>query len=389
MIVYVILIALILMIGLKVAPAGEFHEDILSLKVSKGIQGFCAIAIVGHHFSQNLIYSNNDAGAMKIFFNIGYLLVSVFFFFSGYGLFKSYKNKPDYMKGFLKNRLPIVLVPLYVANTIFAIVVFLTGTKYYTDGNPLCYGANLLLFKITTLLGITLMNSNAWFMITISLFYIAFYFIFRNFKDENRAIRNMGIFTFAYAVIAMGLYSFVLVSQLTMCFWFTGEWWYNSSFIFFIGMIFAKNEDKIMKTFKEKYGLLLVAFAIGTIVMFAASVFVTSNPALTAYNPVLIGRAAAFLCYVVQTISEIMFIGLIILVTMKIKFSNPILNFLGKNALEIYLIHRLFLGIFRSESVNIKSSVAFCGLVYLCTIISAVILHYVDENIVGIFKKVK
>ncbi len=387
MAVYLILFAFILLLGLKIAPNGEYHEDFVSLKISKGIQGFCAILIIAHHFAQGIIQKNQDAGAMSIFNNAGYLLVAVFFFFSGYGLYKSFKNKPGYMNGFLKKRLPVVLVPLYVINTIFTVIVFLTGNKYYGDMNPLSFGINTLLFKITTLLGITLMNSNAWFMVTITLFYIAFYFIFRNAKDESKAIRNMGIFTVLYAVFSICLYSLIMVNKLNMCFWFTMEWWYNSSFIIFIGLIFAKNEEKIINYAQKHYAVLLIVSLLGTAGMYFASVFVTSNPAITAYNPLPIGRACAFLCYVVQTISETAFIALILLITMKVQFNNVILNFLGKIALEIYLIHRLYLGIFRSEGLNIQSNITYCALVYLCTIVSAFILHYMNNAIIKAIKK--
>ena len=70
-------------------------------------------------------------GALTLFGLIGFLFVGVFFFFSGYGLFKSYKTKPGYLDGFLRKRLPVVLVPLYVINTIFTIIVLVSkGTVY-------------------------------------------------------------------------------------------------------------------------------------------------------------------------------------------------------------------------------------------------------------------
>ena len=165
------------------------------------------------------------------------------------------------------------------------------------------------------------------------------------------------------------------------------EWWYNSSFIIFIGLIFAKNEEKIIDYAKKHYAVLLILSLLGTVGMYFASVFVTSNPAIGAYNPLPIGRVCAFLCYVVQTISEMAFVALILLITMKIQFNNAVLNFLGKIALEIYLIHRLYIGIFRSEGLNIQSNITYCALVYLCTIVSAVILHNINSAIVKTIKK--
>ena len=158
MAVYLLIFAVILFWGAKAAKRGEFNEDFLSLKVSKGIQGFFAICIITHHFSQQYIYVGEGTGALTLFGLIGFLFVGVFFFFSGYGLFKSYKTKPGYLDGFLRKRLPVVLVPLYVINTIFTIIVLVSKGTVYNDMNPLLIGMDNILFRITTFLGITLMN---------------------------------------------------------------------------------------------------------------------------------------------------------------------------------------------------------------------------------------
>lgn len=141
MTIYLLIFAFILFLGVKIAPKGNFNEDFLSLKVSKGIQGFWAVCIIAHHFVQPFVYSGQGAGALSIFALIGFLFVGVFFFFSGYGLFKSYKNKPNYLNGFLRKRIPVVLVPLYVVNTILTAIVLhqvdgmivkaIQGKKYY------------------------------------------------------------------------------------------------------------------------------------------------------------------------------------------------------------------------------------------------------------------
>lgn len=138
--IYLLFLLVILLIGVKKAPKGEFHEDFLSLKISKGIQGVCAICIVAHHFIQPYFYNGDKTGALGSFALIGFLFVGIFFFFSGYGLFKSYKTKPDYLKGFLRKRLPVVLVPLYIVNTILTIITIVTQGEMYNDMNPLVMG---------------------------------------------------------------------------------------------------------------------------------------------------------------------------------------------------------------------------------------------------------
>ena len=63
MTIYLLIFAFILFLGVKIAPKGNFNEDFLSLKVSKGIQGFWAVCIIAHHFVQPFVYSGQGAGA--------------------------------------------------------------------------------------------------------------------------------------------------------------------------------------------------------------------------------------------------------------------------------------------------------------------------------------
>lgn len=377
MIIYLILLAIIIFAGAKLAPTNEFHNDFLSLKTCKGIQGICAISIVLHHLTQNIAYSQGDPGVMQPFVNLGYMMVSVFFFCSGYGLYTSYKNKKDYMKGFLKKRLPTVLVPLYLVNTLCTIIVLLSGTTYYTDLNPLAMGMDSLIFKITTFLGITLMYSDAWFVICIAIFYTAFYVFFKNNKDENKAIRNLGIFVILYAVLGMCL-------PPVGIFWVEGEWWYNSSFIFFIGILAAKNEKRIIAFAKEKYKVLLPLCLIGAVGIWYGAIALDATGG--AYGHGISGALGALLCYLCKTPGEILFVSFVFLAAMKLKVNNIFSNFLGKISYEIYLTHGIFLGIFRSQAIHIQNDIVFFALVIVSAIISSIILKKVDSKLVNIIK---
>lgn len=57
----------------------------------------------------------------------------------------------------------------------------------YDDMNPLVTEMDTIFFRITTFLSITLMNFNAWYVITIAIFYIVFYLAFKYSKNEDKA----------------------------------------------------------------------------------------------------------------------------------------------------------------------------------------------------------
>lgn len=67
---------------------------------------------------------------------------------------------------------------------------------------------------------------------------------------------------------------------------------------------------------------------------------------------------------------------------MKVRLNNEILDFLGKIALEIYLVHRFFLVALNSQYITIQNIVLYLAAVYVCTIITAIVLHQIDGMIV-------
>jgi len=371
--IYLLILAFILFLGVKIAPKGNFNEDFLSLKVSKGIQGFCAICIIAHHFVQPFVYSGQGAGALSIFAMIGFVFVGVFFFFSGYGLFKSYKTKPNYLKCFLRKRMPVVLVPLYVVNTILTVIVLITGGAMYNDMNPLVMGMDTIFFRITTFLGITLMNSNAWYMITIAIFYIVFFFAFKYSKNEDKAFKIMGIFSIIYLILGIAAGHGI--------FWLQGEWWYNSSILLFIGMYVAKNEEKVISFIKRRYTALLIITGIGTIVLTGVAIVATMQ--ISYYRPGLSGKACSVVCLLCESCATLAFVSFILILTMKVRINNKILDFLGKIALEIYLVHRFFLVALNSQYITIQNIILYLAAVYAGTIITAIVLNKIDKVIIG------
>ena len=107
--VFYSILAVILLIGVKPANRGKWREESLSLHSSKGLLGFCAVGIMLHHMSQTIYFANEDPGILLFMVDIGVCFVGMFFFFSGYGLYSSLRDKPDYLKVFLRGRLRIYI----------------------------------------------------------------------------------------------------------------------------------------------------------------------------------------------------------------------------------------------------------------------------------------
>lgn len=350
----------VLLYRAKIAKKGQWHDDALSLEVSKGLQGFCAAAIILHHASQALFNQKKDIGILMGFTNIGVLFVGVFFFFSGYGLLKSLHIKEDYLKTFFRKRFPTILVPFYVCNIIFVAAAIAVGYKVSA--------IQLLAF----LSGFILLNTTMWYVVEIAIFYAAFYIIFRFIKKEALALSVMGIFIIAFIVLSVfmdhGIY------------WLQGEWWFNASFLFFIGMIFAEFEENLVGFAKKRYSIILSVALAATVIFIYLALYMLNK--FSYYGTPFYVR---FQILAYQLTMIIFFVISLLLITIKLQFKNFLLKFLGKIALELYLIHYLFL----ISLKGMKSDFLYIILVYVFAILLASVLHKLDQKIISLFRKKK
>lgn len=367
---YIVLIALalLLLVGIKPSKLREWQEEPLSLDRSKAIQGFAAVAIIVHHLSQELA---QEAGAIGFFEGLGVLFVGIFFFFSGYGLYTSLKTKENYLKGFLRKRLVTILVPFYMCILVFVVAACICGMKF----TPLQL--------LAVLSGWSLINMHMWYIVEIAVLYLAFFLIYRLIKNRTAATVVMGIF-----VLAMMAGSLMLCHGADMSSrgWFQGEWWYNSSFLFVVGIIFSKHSDGIRKIARKGYYFLLVVFAALTAVLGLQTAYTLRKYSYWSEIP---GQDPKYLdkvrCLSVQLPWIFVFVCFLLLVMMKVRFGNPVLKFLGSISLELYLIHNLFLAGLRSGDIfKVTSPGMYCFLTILMAVGLATVISGFDKHLIAL-----
>ena len=88
-----------------------------------------------------------------------------------------------------------------------------------------------------------------------------------------------------------------------------------------------------------------------------------------------------FMCLWPQILVMLVFVIGVLLIMLKLHFSNPVLNFLGKISLELYLIHGLFIDLFHSEFFNIQKDEFYVGAVVLASIVSAFLIWLLVSKI--------
>ena len=231
-VVYALSIIVILWGGRFAGFGDRFHEDFLSKDSTKSLCGLASLFIIFHHIAQEGPFCSLTK-ELDFFYDIGYLLVSVFFFCSGYGLTLN-ASSGDYVKSFGKKRMPVVLVPFFVNNLLFA------ANYLYTGKAPL----PRILFGIP---GLIQLNPYGWFPFVFLLFYLVFWFAQTKLAtDKARLWLYFGTSLFVIAAFSVmghfawwagepgwwlkpGAFANAKWWMQQRTFWFNWECWHNSS----------------------------------------------------------------------------------------------------------------------------------------------------------------
>ena len=108
----IILLVLLLIASLWGMKISSFHKDYMSLDATSAIKGIFAVLILFSHMRQYMDLSDTffNNSYIRILNYLGQMMVTMYLFYSGYGLMESFKKKPDYKKNFLHNRVLKILI---------------------------------------------------------------------------------------------------------------------------------------------------------------------------------------------------------------------------------------------------------------------------------------
>ena len=319
------------------------NKEYLNVKSTSGLRGFLALGIIFHHISP-LVKTGEE---FSNFSYMGTYIVSIFFFLSAYGLYVQNESRENYLDNFLVKRLSKIIVPFFIISLIYMFYRFVNGQLI-----DLNFFINL--FKQ----GSTIIY-NGWFVDIIILMYIFFYLSFKFFQNKFLSIVFNTIFIICYICLAIKLgYNF---------------WWYNSVLAFAIGLIWAKNQNKIDR-FLEKYYFIVIVLV--TVLLFVSHRY----DILLKYLHIEDSYSYALAANLDNIIFTIYFI---IVFLKKINFSNVYLTLIGRISFELYMIHGLVISmlakIFVSSRVN---DVLFTLFVLIISLILAWIVNKIDKRII-------
>ena len=325
---------IILIIGTKYNKS--FNKEYLNKKNTTIVNGLFIIIVFFSHFRQYItVNTSTDIYFYKVIDWIGQLMVTTFFFFSGYGIYESIKNKKDYIKNFFKKR----FVPTYT-NWLIALLLFLI--------------LNIILKKELTLSKIILsivgwdsMGNSNWFMFDTFIIYIFIIISFKIYKNRKSQI------------IGVTLMTSILVGIL---YFYKDPYWYNTVLCFPLGMWYSYHKDRIDSyVFNNKrYYILLLSTAFVSIFL----IYIYMNI-----------RSSSFI-YIVAAFTFVLFITFLM---MKLNFNSKIFTWIGTNLFWVYILQRLPMIALQSRISNM----------YIYIILCMIITFILIEIITSIKKRIK
>lgn len=361
------LLLLLLLFGVRVYGRGRWNEEWLSLGQTKLLQGFMAVLIMFHHMAQKTCAPWHEqrfiVHGLDLFVPIGYFFVGVFLFFSGFGLYKSVRTKPDYLKGFPRRRILPIVAAFYVSEWLFLAVRALMGERM--DWKQVVWYAT----------GAQLANSNAWYVIALPFFYLFFYAAFRLCKRDGWALTLTTVLILGY--ITLG--TFIDHND----WWMRGEWWYNTAHFFPLGLLAARFEQPLTRAAKKHWCLWVALAVVGTFVFFQLSELATNVLSYYGENwhaPDKVLRRWG--CLGTQMLASTSFVCAVLLLGMKVRIGNGVLKWLGGMTMELYLIHGLFVELFGYDFLEVRPSLVYIRNVPLyvlaviaCTVPAAILFR--------------
>lgn len=342
MIFILIFLIAVLFYGIKVTPQGEFHTDYSAPKQTATINAIFTLLIFFSHASQYVKLSGAlDTPYLSFRKYVGQLVVASFLFFSGFGMMESIKRKgTDYVKSIPKKRLFKVWYHFAIAVVLFVIVGLIFGNRFSIS--------NVLL----AFTGYKAVGNSNWYMFVTFCMYIIIFVSFIIAKNK----RLLGLFLMFGLTIAFVVFEKNIGLE---------ERFYNTIFCFPMGMAFSfikPHFDKIVMKNDIVYYLL-------TAVVFGAYYICEQH------------RRDGI---IIHNIYAILAVILIMMITMKVKIGNNILDFFGSHIFSFFILQRIpMIILYKTGMAQHKYSfmiIAFVSSIVLATVFDS-LMNKLDKKL--------
>lgn len=333
MIIFLIILAGICIYGIRFHAKSGF-DDYMSPQKTGAIKGIFVFIVFLSHLRQYIKLSSafydqifNDC---MVFF--GQLMVVVFLFYSGYGVYLGICNKEGYVKTIPTKRVLKVWLHFDIALILF----YITGLCLGKD-----YSVKQLLLSFV---GVRSVENSVWFIFTIIILYLLTYIVF--------------LFAKKHMLVGTAVLTVVTFAALLVLRELKGKeyWWYDTMMCYPLGMWYAIAKSKIDKHLLPSFKKWLLCTAL------VGAVFVTMRYFLYQLHntrKIFIPMALVFAI-------------LVVLLSMRLSVNNAVLRWFGKHVFGIYILQRIPMIIFSHFGLNeypiVFSFLSLIGTLFLAEI---------------------
>lgn len=314
MIVFIAIFLVVCLYGVKVKPADgqPYMTDYMSVEKTAAIKGIFILIVFFSHFNSYVEYTLPiDQLYLKYFKLIGQCMVTLFMFYSGYGVMESIRKKNmPYVRKMPVTRVLGTLFRFDIAILLFALMNLILSHSFT--------GKQLLLSLVAW---DSIGNSN-WYIFAILITYIVTYLAFMIFRDKGKYYP-------AVAAVTIGLLAYIFVLAH---FKLKQGWWYDTILLYACGMWYSLLRGKIEKLINKNLAVYGVVF----LLTLAGALYFMKN------------RGKSF---VHTELCMVLFAAAVVLFTMRVSLNNAVLRWCGKNLFGLYILQRIPMVVFREIGV--------------------------------------
>ncbi len=305
---------LILLAVLAVALYGAkwtgkgIRPDYLSIQSTRAVKGIFVMLVFLRHYKTCVSLTDAlDRPFIKVNNWLGQLIVALFLFYSGYGVYASYQKKgKDYVRTMPRKRVLTTLVHFDLAVLLYLLADWLLGYSYSWKQ------------VLAALLAWNTVGNSNWFIWAILALYLASWLALRLLPAGLWQPLAVTAFSAVYAVLFFRAYP-------------ESHWWYDTILCYAAGMWYSLYQPRIEALVSREGSwwaaeVLLLVLG-GTLFRFRGNM-------------------------AVYEVLAVVFSLFGVLLTMKVSFGNRVLQWLGGMVFPIYILQRLPMMVLSHFGVN-------------------------------------
>ena len=304
MVFALLLLLLLILYGIKISGPGKFNEDYLKKEVTTSINGIFVILIVFSHYKQYADFGGvYDAPYLALREHLNQMVVASFLFYSGYGMMEAIKRKGEAYVDKLPSKFWQLLFRFDIAVILFLILDKILGIEYPPTQIALA-------FTSWTSVG----NSN-WYITAILMIYVCMFLAFKvSFRITPAHAKKTGILITIILIIGC-VFMQIRMGRPGYC--------YNTMILASLGMLWSEYKSALEKVIMKNEFTYLLALAV-TVAVYAVSFPHRKEYGIEGY-----------------TVWAVAFTILLVLITMKARIHNKILEWFGAHVFSIYILQRI------------------------------------------------